>query len=193
VLDLAFTTFKKTIAGKILRAGVQSSIKAYMQKTAPAEYHDILIPNFDFGAKRPVLDHGYLSVLHDPKIKLIRSHNLTVVGPRSVKSEKGEVFEADIIVLANGFETQQLLTPMKITGRNDIELPKVWQEGTNFASAYMGYVVRLKIVHPSHADAYLVFVWEVSLICSCSLDQIHFLQVIQLLQVSNAPLYTLYA
>jgi len=139
-LDLAFTAFTTSTMGKMLRRAVQKSLEDYIRCTAPSEYHDILIPDFDFGAKRPVLDHGYLSALHDPRVKLLRSPSLAVVGPRELQVEDGETFQADVVILANGFKTQELLTPMTIMGQNEAELPKLWRQEGNFASAYMGYV-----------------------------------------------------
>jgi cation diffusion facilitator CzcD-associated flavoprotein CzcO len=139
-LDLAFTAFTTSTMGQILRKALQKSLEDYIRRTAPEEYHDILIPDFDFGAKRPVLDHGYLSALHDPRVKLLQSPSLAVVGTREIQAEDGETFQADVIILANGFKTQDLLTPMTIVGQNGVELPKLWHQEGNFASAYMGYV-----------------------------------------------------
>ncbi|KAG7285860.1 hypothetical protein NEMBOFW57_008154 [Staphylotrichum longicolle] len=106
--------------GKMLRKALQKSLEDYIRRTAPSEYHGILIPDFDFGAKRPVLDHGYLSTLHDPRVKLLRSPSLAVVGPREIQAEDGETFQADVIILANGFKTQEPLTPMTIMGQNEL-------------------------------------------------------------------------
>ena len=139
-LDLAFPAFTISTMGKMLRKALQKPLESYIRRTAPSEYHDILIPDFDFGAKRPVLDHGYLSSLHDPRVKLLRSPSLAVVGTREIQAEDGETFQADVVILANGFKTQELLTPMTITGQYGAELPKLWRQEGNFASAYMGYV-----------------------------------------------------
>jgi cation diffusion facilitator CzcD-associated flavoprotein CzcO len=139
-LDLAFTAFTTSTLGQILRKALQKSLEDYIRRTAPSEYHDILIPDFDFGMKRPVLDHGYLSALRDPRAKLLRSPSLEVVGPREIRAQDGETFEADVVILANGFKTQELLTPMTITGLNGTEIPKLWHQEENYASAYMGYV-----------------------------------------------------
>lgn len=142
-LDLAFMAFRTSTLGNTLRKFVQKSLENYMRRTAPSEYHNILIPDFDFGAKRPVLDHGYLGVLHDQRVKLLQSPSLTVVGPREIQAEDGETFPADVIILANGFKTQQLLTSMAITGRNGTELPEIWRQEGHFSSAYMGYVLTI--------------------------------------------------
>lgn len=123
-----------------MRSVLQSSIISYMKQAAPSKYHDILIPEFDFGAKRPVLDHGYLNALHDSRITLLRSGSLAVTGPREVQTAGGEKVHADMIILANGFKTQQLLTPMCIKGRSGVELPDLWHQSGSFASAYMGLV-----------------------------------------------------
>ncbi|KAL2193553.1 hypothetical protein P885DRAFT_45032 [Corynascus similis CBS 632.67] len=140
-LDLAFTAFTTSTVGQILRKALQKHLEDYIRRTAPSEYHDILIPDFDFGVKRPVLDHGYLSTLHDPRVKLLRSPSLEVIGPREIQAQDGETFQADVIILANGFKTQELLTPMTIVGQNGTELPKLWHQRGNFASAYMGVCV----------------------------------------------------
>ncbi|KAK3177469.1 hypothetical protein K4F52_009760 [Lecanicillium sp. MT-2017a] len=139
-LDFAFSAFKTNLIGELLRKALQSSIASYMRQQSPSKYHDILIPDFDFGAKRPVLDHGYLSALHDDRLTLLRSASLTVTGASEVQTADGEKVHADIIIMANGFRTQELLTPMVIEGRMGVKLPDVWHQG-GFASAYMGVCV----------------------------------------------------
>lgn len=116
----------------------QSSVANYMRRTAPPEYHSILIPDFDLGAKRPVLDHGYLAALHDPKMTLVESPFISISGPSEITTGDGRVFPVDVIVLGNGFRSQELLTPMKIHGIGNSELPKIWQSEGNYASAHMG-------------------------------------------------------
>lgn len=139
-LDLAFAAFKTNCVGKLLRSMIQGSLERYMRRTAPAEYLDILIPDFDFGAKRPILDHGYLEALHKPNVDVVESRKLTVVGPREVRTDGGQTVRVDVIILANGFKTQEFLVPMTLTGRNGATLPGIWQRPGSFASAYMGYV-----------------------------------------------------
>jgi hypothetical protein len=42
-----------------------------MKSAAPERYHKMLMPNYDFGAKRPVMDHGYLESTRRENITLI--------------------------------------------------------------------------------------------------------------------------
>jgi cation diffusion facilitator CzcD-associated flavoprotein CzcO len=139
-LDLAFSAFKANTVGRMLRKVLQKTLGDYIRRTAPSEYHDILVPGYDFGAKRIVLDHSYLDILHDPRVKLLQSSSLAVVGPQQLRTEDGATFHADVVILANGFKTQELLFPMTIAGRGGAELPELWRREGNFASAYMGYV-----------------------------------------------------
>jgi cation diffusion facilitator CzcD-associated flavoprotein CzcO len=112
-----------------------------MQQTAPSRYHDLLIPTFPFGAKRPVLDHGYLAGLHDPRVTLARAKKLRVSGPfllTATDTENDEDIPADIIILANGFKTQSLLAPMRIEGRDGAILADFWHGDGQWPAAYMG-------------------------------------------------------
>jgi cation diffusion facilitator CzcD-associated flavoprotein CzcO len=137
-LDLAFIAFKGNVLGRHIRSALEASLSAYIRRTAPPQYHSDLIPSYSFSAKRPILDHGYLACLSSPKVNLVKSKSTTVVGGNRLADDNGNVYPADIIILANGFKTQQLLMPMKITGLDGVELRELWENtGT---SAYMGYV-----------------------------------------------------
>ncbi|KAL1958499.1 hypothetical protein VTO42DRAFT_4363 [Malbranchea cinnamomea] len=140
-LDLAFSAFRKTKVGGILRKLLETKIRSYMKRAAPPKYHSLLIPTYPFGAKRPVLDHGYLNALHDPRVTLIRSEKLQAVDSHMLATESGQQIPADILILANGFQTQDLLTPMKIQGRNGAVLPDLWHEDGKWPAAYMGTMV----------------------------------------------------
>lgn len=139
-LDLAFVAFKDSFLGCHVRARLEASLVSYIEKTAPSQYHSILVPSYAFGSKRAILDHGYLASLHNPKAKLIKSKSLTVVGANQIADESGVAYPADIIILANGFKTAQLLAPMTITGLNGLNLRDIWERGPDGARAYMGYV-----------------------------------------------------
>lgn len=140
-LDLTFVAFRNSLLGRYVRSRLEATLVAYIEKTAPRRYHSILIPSYAFGAKRAILDHGYLTSLHDPRAELVRSQSLTVVGANQIADENGVVYPVDIIILANGFKTAQLLAPMTITGVGGLDLRDLWERGPDGARAYMGYVL----------------------------------------------------
>lgn len=136
--DIAYFAIRNTFIGRFLRTKGETFIANHMKHTAPRDYHDILIPSYPLGAKRPVLDHGYLKGLNDPRVRLIKSNYLAVTSPRGLSDADGVAVSADIIILANGYKTQKLLTPMTIIGERESVLPEIWQREGKCASAYMG-------------------------------------------------------
>lgn len=131
--------------GKFLRARLESSLSAYMRRESPPKYHDILIPKFELGAKRIVLDHGYLNSLFNPKLTLVQADHVAVSGPRSITlGQQSQEYAADVMILANGFRTQELLTPIAIHGLSGAELLDRWRDDGG-ASAYMGSVLNMEL------------------------------------------------
>lgn len=124
-LDLAFSAFKANAVGRMLRKALQKTLRDYRRRTAPLAYHDILVPQFDFGAKRKILYHGHLGILHDPRVQLLQSSSLAMLGSQKLRTEDGAAFPADVVILANGFKIQELLFPMTIAGRDGAELPEL--------------------------------------------------------------------
>ena len=144
-LDFGFFTVKKNFLGNWLRRSTTEATRSHMIATASPRYRDILVPNYDFGAKRPVMDHGYLAATNDPNFRLIKCDGLKSVSEdgKVLVDSTGEAHEVDIVILAHGYKSQELLTPMEIFGRNGTELRALWQEKGG-ARAYMGYVLTLQ-------------------------------------------------
>lgn len=72
------------------------------------------------------------------------SHSLNVTGYNQWKEVIGELWwqagnrhEVDIVILANGFKTQDLLTPMSVYGLEGENLREIWQQRGG-SEAYMG-------------------------------------------------------
>ncbi|KAH0536178.1 hypothetical protein FGG08_006917 [Glutinoglossum americanum] len=125
------------------REKMQKKLLAHLYKTAPEKYHEILTPNYGLGCKRRVLDADWLTCLHDPKVELttlklssVQSHGI-VLGPERAYPPKSPSSKelghevrvaADIIVLANGFDTTQWLHPLELIGKNDVSLHDEWNK-----------------------------------------------------------------
>lgn len=111
-----FRLFPMTKGAAKLRQKRREKVENYMKSTAPAKYHDILIPDFDVGCKRRIFDGGYLESLHNDKLHLMESKILGIQ-PDGVKTTDGFV-PADVIVLATGFQTNTFLPYTQIRGRH---------------------------------------------------------------------------
>jgi cation diffusion facilitator CzcD-associated flavoprotein CzcO len=107
--------------------------KDYMKRMAPAKYHDILIPKFPLGCKRRIFDPGYLEVLHSENMELTTEPivEFTETGVRTSQRD----IDIDVAIMSTGFKIQEFLSPIKITGRQNITLNEHWNN-TQGAQAY---------------------------------------------------------
>ncbi|KAI1123819.1 FAD/NAD(P)-binding domain-containing protein [Nemania abortiva] len=142
-LDRGFVAYRNTTAGAKARNSAAESVKSYMRSVANPTYHHLLIPRYDLGAKRPVMDHGYLEATNRPNFTLIKCDGIRSVessDKKTVVDAAGNRHDVDIIILANGFQTQDLLSPMEVRGIKDQDLRALWQQRGG-SEAYMGVTV----------------------------------------------------
>ncbi|KAK4154104.1 hypothetical protein C8A00DRAFT_14750 [Chaetomidium leptoderma] len=118
--------FKMTKSGAKFRERRRRQVEEYMRRTAPEKYHDLLIPDFEVGCKRRIFDSGYLESLHADNLTLTDERPVEML-PNGVRMESGEVIEAEVIILANGFTTNQYLGGVELIGRGGETLEKHWE------------------------------------------------------------------
>jgi cation diffusion facilitator CzcD-associated flavoprotein CzcO len=135
------------------RKKLEDELVAYMKKTVPKKYHEILTPDYGVGCKRRIFDATWLIGLNDPLIELT-TLPLTSVGEKTVTLGPGRTYPdpkittssapthevtvpADVIILANGFQTTKWLHPLDITGRDGRKLHDVF-DSRGGPSMYMG-------------------------------------------------------
>ena len=108
--------------GAAIRSGLARENEAYVKRTAPKKYWDALIPKVEIGCKRKVLDTEYLKCLWRDNVDLIPDDPVQSITEDGVVTKSGREIHADAIVLAIGFATQQMLSPMEIVGRHGLKL-----------------------------------------------------------------------
>lgn len=139
-LDRGFVAYHNTATGLKARTSAEEGIKSYMRSTANPAYHDLLIPQYDLGAKRPVMDHGYLESTNRPNFTLVKCDGIRSVegaDRKTIVDAAGNHHDVDVVILANGFECQDLLAPMDVRGIGNQELRALWQQRGG-SEAYMG-------------------------------------------------------
>ncbi|KAK1461127.1 hypothetical protein CMEL01_14763 [Colletotrichum melonis] len=117
--------FYMTNDGKKYRKRARANAEKYMKTTAPAKYHDKLIPDFELGCKRRIFDSGYLKSLHSENLTLLDDPIQEIV-PEGIRTREG-VTEADVIVLANGFVTNNAVGGLDVIGRNGEQIDQHWE------------------------------------------------------------------
>ena len=144
-----FNLFPATERVEKSRKQHEQKLLARMKKIVPEKYYEILTPNYGVGCKRRIFDKRWLSSLNDPKIELttkpLRSvkENSVVLGPgvlyppNSADNSPEREVPADVIVLANGFDTTRWLHPLRVTGIGGKDLVETMDERGG-AQAYQG-------------------------------------------------------
>lgn len=93
------------------------------------------LPDYPPWGKRMLIDNGWYAALKQPHVELI-NEGVVAVTRHGVRASSGSEHPADVVVLSTGFETNRHLFPMKILGRNGLDLREVWEDDN--AKAYLG-------------------------------------------------------
>jgi 4-hydroxyacetophenone monooxygenase len=118
--------------GKQLRAWILSGLEGR------PDLVDKCLPDYPASGKRMVQDDGsWLRCLCKPNVELIRA-GIDRIVPTGVVTVDGTLREADIICYATGFQHNEFLAPMNVTGRNGISLRQQWGDEP---TAYLGVTV----------------------------------------------------
>ncbi|KIW68532.1 hypothetical protein PV04_04471 [Phialophora macrospora] len=138
-LESVFYSFYMTPNGAKMRQKIRDATYDYINKEAPQEYREILKPDYEPGCKRRVNTLDYLKTLHLPNMKLVKDRAVRF-GERSIETENGHVYPADVLIYATGFMTQRWLHPIEVHGIGGKDLQESWKQAGG-AEAYKGTVV----------------------------------------------------
>lgn len=143
------------------RKKVEVKLVEHIKKTVPEKYQEILTPDYGVGCKRRIFDNTWFPVLHEDNVDLT-TLPLTGLREKSVKLGPGRMYPdpaittskvsneerevpADVIVLANGFDTTRWLHPLEVIGDEGQDLVDTMQkrggpqayQGTAFDGVYL--------------------------------------------------------
>ncbi len=99
---------------------------------------DQVLPDYPPFAKRMLLDNGWYRTLRKPQVKLVPQRLSEVRGSTLIAGDGSEI-EADVVILATGFQAANVLGSYDVIGRDGRVLREYW-EGDN-AAAYLGTLV----------------------------------------------------
>jgi 4-hydroxyacetophenone monooxygenase len=113
---------------------------AYMEAEF-ADRPDLLaavLPTYPVGAKRILRDNGiWARTLKRDNVRLV-TDDIARITPTGVVTADGEEHEVDVLIYGTGFTASAFLTPMRVTGRDGVDLHEHWGGD---ARAYLGVTV----------------------------------------------------
>lgn len=87
-----------------------------------------LTPDYTPACKRLVMSNGFYRAMQRDDVELVTA-GIDHVERRGIVADDGVLHEADVIVLATGFDTHAFFRPMQLIGRDGIAADDVWRDG----------------------------------------------------------------
>ncbi|NND67096.1 MAG: NAD(P)/FAD-dependent oxidoreductase [Halioglobus sp.] len=108
------------------RARVEDALKGYIRNTVKdQELAEKLIPDYEFGCKRPLVTGHYIPSMNRPNVDVI-TEGLARLTPQGIRSRAGVERDYDVIIMATGYRVAAL--PFAIEGPGGLSLEEIWQD-----------------------------------------------------------------
>lgn len=124
-------------ANEELRQLLVENVRQYLGDDP--ELMEKAIPRYPPAGKRMLFDNGtWLRTLRKEHVHLV-TDPIREITPTGLVCEDGSRHEVDVLVYGTGFHTTRMLWPMKIRGRDGLELHEAW--GEDDPRAYLGITI----------------------------------------------------
>ncbi|MBC6460394.1 flavin-containing monooxygenase [Actinomadura sp. HBU206391] len=122
---------------QLMDRAAKVTLRRLAEQVADRDLRRALIPDYPMGCKRILLSGDYYRALTRPGVELV-TDPIERITPTGVVTRDGKERTVDAIIYGTGFDAGAFLAPMRITGRDGLELNEAWREG---AQAYLGITV----------------------------------------------------
>jgi cation diffusion facilitator CzcD-associated flavoprotein CzcO len=95
------------------------------------------IPDYKIGCKRILISNDWYKALNKSNLDLVTT-GITKITENAILTTDGIRHEVDAIIFGTGFSSTEFLSPMKVRGKNGLDLNEAWKAG---AHAYKGITV----------------------------------------------------
>lgn len=84
-----------------------------------------LTPDYRVGCKRVIVNSSFYEAIQKPNADLV-TEGIQRVTERGVLTQDGVLHELDVLILATGFHPFHFMRPMKLRGKNGVDIEQVW-------------------------------------------------------------------
>jgi len=107
----------------------------HLRKQVPdPELRAKLTPDYPIGCKRILFSNNYYPTLARDHVQVV-TERIAEITPTGVIAADGTRHDADVIIYGTGFDAQDFLSSIDVTGRAGVKLATQWTDG---AHAYLG-------------------------------------------------------
>lgn len=86
-----------------------------------------LTPDYKMGCKRVVINERFYRAIQEPNAQLV-TEGIKGIEANGIRTKDGQLHEADIIVLATGFNAAAFMRPMDFIGKNGVTIDEAWEK-----------------------------------------------------------------
>jgi cation diffusion facilitator CzcD-associated flavoprotein CzcO len=131
---LEFRAIGFVLNPKLLQMREKLVLRFIERSVTDPELRAKVTPHYRAGCKRILISDDYYPAIQRPNVTVVASP-LAEIREHSVVAADGTERAADVIVYGTGFNATGGIAPLRIYGRDGVELGDVWREGM---SAYLG-------------------------------------------------------
>jgi cation diffusion facilitator CzcD-associated flavoprotein CzcO len=129
IYSLGYDYFAVGLTKPGLRRKIMAALcRASLWEIRDPELRRSLTPDYTPACKRLVMSNGFYRAMQRDDVELVTA-SIDHVEKRGIVTGDGVLHEADIIVLATGFDTHAFFRPMELIGRDGIRANDVWRDG----------------------------------------------------------------
>jgi cation diffusion facilitator CzcD-associated flavoprotein CzcO len=139
------------LAHPTLMRPLERIAKAHLaRKIADPHLRRALAPSYAMGCKRILLSNDYYDAFTRENVELV-TEGITEIRDQSIVTQDHSERSFDAIIFATGFRGTDLLSPVRVTGRNGADLSEVWRDGaeTHLGMTMAGFPNLFMLVGPN--------------------------------------------
>lgn len=123
------STHSQAVMDEEFLAAAEATWQAHMEAAvSDPELRRILTPDSRFGCRRPVVSNQWYPALADPKT-FVTTSGVVGLTEDGVRTADGQVWPADLVVLATGFRATDMLDSVELHGLGGRDLRDSWSDG----------------------------------------------------------------
>jgi cation diffusion facilitator CzcD-associated flavoprotein CzcO len=112
--------------------------RKYLEKVVPnPQLRAKITPDYTIGCKRVLISNDWYPALARDNVELV-TEGIKEIRAHSIVTADGIERPVDALIYGTGFRATDLLTPMRVIGRDGVDLNEAWRNG---AEAYLGATI----------------------------------------------------
>ncbi|HEV2611653.1 MAG TPA: alpha/beta hydrolase fold domain-containing protein [Noviherbaspirillum sp.] len=113
---------------KLMKRAEELALRHVRRQISDPTLRKKVTPRYTLGCKRVLISNDYFPALARPNVHLV-TEGVDEITERGVLDRSGVEHPVDTIIYGTGFRVTDLLSPVRIIGRNGVDLNEAWRNG----------------------------------------------------------------